>query len=628
MNRTNCESIPVKNRNFIRGIHSFLFSSRIFNRLMLSYFLIVIAVFIILSCIFIVSNKQIITNQTINYNKQYLKLLNNYIDTKYKQLKEYNSLFHANDVTAQNQNGFLSDYLNGTLQENSSEYNQALNDIRSFITKNIFSRSKDIENVILFRTRDLKHLAYRRGNRSMLNFEDLASREILKVWEDGTIHDPVFYVPAINTGDTKPIYTMYIFDVIRTPEDYTKPIGLIALGINSEYFKTAYEYFDDYVKGDTIIFDKNGKVLFDTSEDYYGKEYKYSQAIINAKEDVLHIDNSQFTICRGNRFDFVAVNCISYADLYSDVNKTIGIMLILVILSILLIVGITYFRTRGFSQRMTFLLDGIAKVRNGDLSSKIQIERGGDEISEIASNINIMQDKLGEYINRVYVTEMKRKEAELYALQSQVNPHFLYNSLEVLRMYALQSGNTDISRMIHSLAELFRRTIKDEPIVTVRDEVEYCRNFLDFYNSRYQGRITSVISLDAKTGKEYMLKHLLQPILENIFIHGIEPDKDEIIVNIECREDDKDISVSVADNGKGIDAQRLAGIVDSFENTNHHDQSGIGLLNVHSRIRIVYGPEYGVSIQNGVVNGTSVTIRFAKKSREDLLAYVQSHDRG
>jgi hypothetical protein len=224
---------------------------------MLNYFVIIFAVFIILSYIFAFSNKQIITKQTINYNKQLLQSLNSYLDLKYRQLKDYNALFY-NDKASPNQNEFLFDYLNRDLDENSEEYTQTIKAIDTFFKKNIFGLNGDIKNLILFRTSDWRYHGFTAGN-SIQGYQDLVSAEIIKAWKEGTIYDRFFYTPALVIGESNPTYYVYIFDAIRPSEDFTKPIGLIALGIRPDSFKNAYNYFKDNIKGETIIFDKKAE---------------------------------------------------------------------------------------------------------------------------------------------------------------------------------------------------------------------------------------------------------------------------------------------------------------------------------------------------------------------------------
>ncbi|WP_196220334.1 sensor histidine kinase [Paenibacillus larvae] len=215
------------------------------------------------------------------------------------------------------------------------------------------------------------------------------------------------------------------------------------------------------------------------------------------------------------------------------------------------------------------------------------------------------------YIDRVYRSELKQKDTELIAFQSQINPHFLYNTLEAIRMRALSQGARDVGDMIYILATLFRNSVKKKTIVTMEDEIQHCKIYLDLFRIRYQNRLDYDIDIPDELLQYRLIKLLIQPVIENYVVHGFLPERDDNLIRISAGLYDDAIQIEVRDNGSGIEPNRLRQLRKGLLEADHSrngEPASIGLRNVHERIQIFYGIQYGVDIDSMIGEGTSVTI--------------------
>ena len=182
------------------------------------------------------------------------------------------------------------------------------------------------------------------------------------------------------------------------------------------------------------------------------------------------------------------------------------------------------------SARLNRILDGMTQVMGGDLTVRLAAEKNGDELDVIACHFNEMCEKLDLHIQKSYLAEIDQKNAEMSALQSQINPHFLYNTLEAIRMKAICNGDSEVGKMLYSMAVTFRSQLKEADIITLAQELHYCKKYLELFEYRYPSQFKSSVDCPLEYMQIPIIKFVLQPIIENYFIHGIRMrDKDNFI---------------------------------------------------------------------------------------------------
>jgi two-component system sensor histidine kinase YesM len=284
-----------------------------------------------------------------------------------------------------------------------------------------------------------------------------------------------------------------------------------------------------------------------------------------------------------------------------------------------------------FSRRIERLVFRMQALERGEFKTWPQ-PRSRDEIGYLEESFNRMTSRLEKHIQTAYVYQLKSKTAELKALQAQINPHFLFNTLESIRINALMNKDEQTARMIHLLGNLFRWNIKTRGMfVELRQEIEYADAFIELELMRYADAFEVKIEVPQKLLQLGVPKFILQPLVENAIKHGQMGVIEGGLITIEARvEEEARLVIAVADNGRGMDEEALRRIEARLDDPGMEteDSYSIGLSNVHQRLRILFGEPYGMSIQSEPGVRTVVTIAMPAMRKEEMETYVQSNHRG
>ena len=279
---------------------------------------------------------------------------------------------------------------------------------------------------------------------------------------------------------------------------------------------------------------------------------------------------------------------------------------------------LAYSISRPISQLMSFM----SKAESGDLTIRYWGERS-DEIGMLGRSFNTMLAQIARLLSLTEVQERQKREAELRSLQAHIKPHFLYNTLDTIHWMARSKGAEDIAEVVQSLSRLFRLGLsKGSDIVPLADELEHIVSYLKIQQVRYSTKLAYSIDVNPQLQEYYVLKLLLQPLVENAIYHGIKERRGPGHITIEVTETTGVLILTVRDNGAGIPEDRLVKLrqklnqvgeeLKSGEAEPYHLEStgsGYGILNVQARIRLTYGQEYGLHIDSELGTGTTVTVR-------------------
>ncbi|MBC1604538.1 sensor histidine kinase [Listeria rocourtiae] len=279
-----------------------------------------------------------------------------------------------------------------------------------------------------------------------------------------------------------------------------------------------------------------------------------------------------------------------------------GIGVILVLISI----AINFFISRRYSNRIQVIIDGMDQMEKGELHAKLPVDEREDELTLISQSFNKMGDSLNDYIKQVYTLEIEEQKAQLKALQGQVEPHFLYNSLEAIRMHARLEGAKVTSNMIYHLSTLLRYTADNIEMVTLADEVNYVRQYLQFMELRYQQEVPFFLEVEEPLLEHPFLKFTLQPLVENFFKYARHEEKRTSLTFSVKRLDDI-LEVKMRDDGRGISADKMRQIKKDLA-SEKGEQGRIGLVNIHRRIQLYFGEQYGLTITSIKGQGTEVML--------------------
>jgi len=285
------------------------------------------------------------------------------------------------------------------------------------------------------------------------------------------------------------------------------------------------------------------------------------------------------------------------------------------------IVGILFidYYAKRFVKRVDLILEAMNQVTTGDFKVRLNIWKKEDELDMIANNFNEMCERLELYIEKSYLEEIERKNAQMQALQSQINPHFLYNTLEAIRMKAICNGDREVGKMLYSMVVLFRSQLKEADVITLGQELDYCKQYLELFQYRYQGSFQSNVECPVELLSLPVIKFVLQPVLENYFIHGIERDRQDNLVQIRAGQEGDTLCLYVRDNGRGMTEEELEkhNKMLSGELEVKEDKNSIGLHNVNRRIKAVCGEECGIRLKPAEPKGLLVILKIRIEKGED-----------
>jgi len=283
----------------------------------------------------------------------------------------------------------------------------------------------------------------------------------------------------------------------------------------------------------------------------------------------------------------------------------------IIILIIVLVIGIFIFTwvgkaIAGSLRRLEFAM---RTVERSDYFRMEEVnESAFTEVSALNLRFNKMMQKINELMHRVVDEREAQRKSEVKALQNQINPHFLYNTLESIIWVIEKEKNLEASQMVASLARLFRFGLStDDETVPLRNEIEHVRNYLQIQKFRYSDTFDYEIDVDEKALDIKTMKLILQPLVENSLYHGIKNNIDRGYIKISGRIDDKFLVLSVSDNGYGMRQEKIDMLHLSFkQNTS---DSGVGLKNIYQRVMIYYGGNAEMLIESELDEGTTITIR-------------------
>lgn len=272
---------------------------------------------------------------------------------------------------------------------------------------------------------------------------------------------------------------------------------------------------------------------------------------------------------------------------------------------------------------MLELKKAMQKLQTGDLSVRARIPSGRDEIHLLSLSFNKMAERLNELVNTVYSMELKevqmkllQKEATIQALQNQINPHLLYNTLDIIKSIAFLEHVPKIERMAENLASIYRFTAKlEQSEITLMEELEHLKRYLEIIHIRYSKHFESKIYIDDKYLYASIIKLSIQPLVENAVKYAVEPSYGKAAIIVSAYPEGSDLIIEVADNGSGIERdtlqilkERLAFITDQ-PNYGMKTDDSLGLGNVHNRLVLFYGKPYGIQIHSFPDQGTVVSVR-------------------
>ncbi len=369
---------------------------------------------------------------------------------------------------------------------------------------------------------------------------------------------------------------------------------------------------DDLRHRVSFITSEDGKVISYPSKEYIATSVDDFKSLIaesgylkNSKRIAINEYEDEAT---GWKF----INAYDEDYMLKDLRKS-QVYMILISLMILAMVGVIIIYTiRNLNGSVQTIVSGMKKVQNGDLKERISLE-SKDEFGIIGNNFNLMTERIEQLLNEVSDAKDKQRHAEIRALEAQINPHFLYNTLDSINWMAIDHGENEISKAVSNLGLILRHSVsKTDAETTIAIEADFLRRYLELQSIRYEDAFSYSVIVGHETERLKLHKLLIQPFVENAIIHGFEGMEygGELTVHFDVSESFDYLQISIEDNGKGFSEELLGKLLDRewILNGEFDGKKGIGLKNAFSRLVIYYGNDAHWTINSVEDIGTEIVL--------------------
>lgn len=430
--------------------------------------------------------------------------------------------------------------------------------------------------------------------------------------QDGNLFISPTYFRKYYTLGRIPVISIY--QRLRDINDFTSQLGLLRMDISEPVLNSLYENVAFGQSSDIFIVNHAGIILSHDHKEDLGKSLSavgLEGVAMEAKEgyDMIREKGEKMlmTYYASGELDMIFVSKVPYEQLMSKINLTRNMTVLMTLITAAIIVFVFYILSTRISTPINRLLDGMKALESGDFDKKLDIERN-DEIGQLADGYNQMVTRLKALIHENYVIQIKKKEAELTALQSQINPHFLYNTLDIAYWSSRMEDAHNTEQILSNLSTLFKLGLnKGKEFTTIDKEIEHLTSYINIQMLRFEDEPQIIMDIEPSIRQDSVLKLLLQPIVENALLHGIDEMEEEGEIQISGKREGDDLVFHIRDNGKGMDEQTVRRL------QSDEKEEGYGLRNVHERIQLYYGSQYGLTIVSELEVGTTVTIRIPER---------------
>lgn len=394
--------------------------------------------------------------------------------------------------------------------------------------------------------------------------------------------------------------------------------GLMIICINTSILENMYSSGLDISDSTMLLIDDENKVITTNDKNKVlkdGLNLPYIIPNLNTSDNhnSLWINGGKYlttfsTVPQSNwRIVSFTPEAKLFHNLKSIMIMTFGVIVGCFIISFL----ISIFLSSKLIQPINRLLFSMRKVKNGNFKDKVDFKYT-DELGMLVYEYNDMIDNIQTLIDKVYKLQLKEKEAELKALQAQINPHFLYNTLDMIFWKAERSNQREIGDMIYALSKLFRITLsKGNEFIPVKSEKDFIEHYLLLQSKRYRDKLLYEIDIDDSISDYFIPKLVIQPFVENSIIHGTETDNDISIIKITGTLLNNKLVFTIEDNGKGIDEKIINELLNSTLSLDKHNNSfqrGYAIGNVNQRLALYYNDDYKLNIVSSIGYGTKVIL--------------------
>ena len=562
------------------------------------------------------TNSSIYEN-SVMYTQTIIKQLNQNIDSYISYMDNIAS------VIAQSGDAYKYLYsekgYGATKDENYSEYRQRL--VEQF--KTILKGRADIRNIGIVREDKNSPSLFDNGLSVRNTYVDLNTQP--------------WYADAVGKYDRYNLTSSHVQNVIKGERPWVITLsrgicnytgteaedGVVFLDLNYSAISELCAQSSMGDKGYVFILDQNGNIVYHPQQQQLYNELQTENIslVMNAKSDIVTVgkgdDEKIYALSHSDITGWTIVGCMNMSELLRNSRQTRSIYVLVAVGLIIVALLISSLIARNITLPIQKLRDSMKSVQKGNFDIEDIEVISDNEIGSLTRSFNVMTHRIRELMEQNVKEQEQKRKIELKALQSQINPHFLYNTLDSI-IWMIRSEEYDgAGEMVSLLAKFFRISLSQgKDMITLEKELEHASSYLAIQNIRFKDKFEFHVDADPELLKYFCPKLSIQPLLENAIYHGMDGMYEDGEIEIRIYEKNGDIKIDVSDNGPGMTQEKIDYIMHNKVVSSKRG-SGIGVCNVNERIQLIYGKNYGITISSELDEGTVATITIPKMEEMD-----------
>lgn len=489
---------------------------------------------------------------------------------------------------------------------NTTSYIQRLEDRNRISTTFFYLRSMSgVDRIRLYVNNDYLYT----NSTDIVSLQSVRGSRWLEPFQNGSV--ACWFGPSDFSDQPESEQQWYsLMRLIYDPSSVQKPLAILRIDIAADRVDAAVSRSTITQNGAVLLLD-DGQILTSSSPDRAEQlsgslpaAFADGWTEVNTSLGRFHVQSMILEDC-----GWTLAAALPRDDIFRTSRELRLEMLVVVLLLTAAACFLAYRLSHSIARRLYRLNDTMHAVEHGDVSARVE-PQGRDEIGQLMRSFSNMMTRIDTLMDEKLEQGQQIKALELKALQAQINPHFLYNSLDLINCTAIASNVPQISRMVNALARFYRLSLsRGREVIPLSDELKHAQLYVEIQNMRFENRVQVKWEIEPGVEQCSIIKIVLQPIIENAVIHGIFEREDKAgCLRIAAHRQQDDLIITVEDNGVGMDeATRVANF--SADASSANTKGGYGVRNINARLHLAYGPEYGLFCESEIGRGTCVTIR-------------------
>lgn len=437
--------------------------------------------------------------------------------------------------------------------------------------------------------------------------------QLVEQYQTQTLLPPSIFQPPLS----EPQEVLSVVTLIRSRKDITRILGVVSVDVLKSDLIDILQHNNYAEQSAAYLVDENLNIVcganstFPVSEADLAAQLQQMRDTFGASSGVSTAGNAVYGLSAPIFDGWRIFTVASMGNLLSPVSDLRDQMILLTVIISIIAFCLSYLYARYSTRRIKTLAEQVRRVENGDLSVSCIVD-SEDEIGELQNSFNFMVRRISLLVDERYNLGKNLKDMELRALQAQINPHFLYNTLDMIAWKAMASGNQETVDIVVKLARFYRLSLSNgSDFLPLSDEVEHVRLFVELTNLCRSRNVQLITEVAPNIADYPIMKLILQPIVENSLFHGLYELSDRVgVIRLTAEQIGSYVQIQIADNGVGIEKSKLAELLAKKERpVVNTKRGGYGIGNILERLRIYYDDRFTFQIESAILTGTTVTIR-------------------